>query len=592
MKMKQEQRQYAYTIYFFLFVACLLVFLNIPLVHDAWAGQSYNNYSNFVEFCISRIKGYFTLNGRIMAQIMVGFFERNKLFLNIANSFVMVCMVFALLRIVNRQFNIIWILLCFFLLINVSTSIRTEVYFYANLIYTFPVLFFFFFIYFFENYMKDRNISGNRKRLLYILAILNAGWIEHSALGFVGILMVLFLTDYICNKKVDKNILYMVIICSAVFIVMMLSPGLRIQRTILVESQSIFKLIIKNMMCVIQNVMYSNLSLMFMLSLASLNIIIKNIKRSKFLIFAVAVEVVYFIIISYNIVVELMGINGVEFLIMRTVSGYAIWWDDTNYSILWLIMGVGYILLLLVPIWLSAKRQILLFCYGVGIFSVAPVVITPNFGARICYFSFMICILIAMILLSDSELLDNLNIKHAANIIIVIICLLEIDAYTIKVSNIVNVEKKRCEIIENVKCLQRNKEWDYNKTVILPLYSVEQLYLGASPSPIDDAIHNNAFLDYYGLDKNTLVIFSDSEDSLNVNVLNDKVSLSIDTDVKGSYIFYLMKDGQIIWNSEAVEEQNVFIDAPMENGCYSFKCGILDADGGYKEVVSARTIEI
>ena len=574
-------------IYLLFFTLVFCAFYNIPLVHDSWAGQVYNQSNNFVTWIFSRIAGYFSLNGRIIAQIFVGFFERNKLMLNVANAFFMTCLVYFIQKVINKKDNLFITLLIMLSLLLVSTNLRVEVYFYATMIYVIPVLLFFVFLWYTQIYQeKTWGTDKIRFWILCVLGILNSGWIEHSGFAFVFIIGVCWLKNVLETKKINFRYTVFEVINGVTFLTMILSPGLKRQRQFSVEVENTWRLFASNIAKIVQAVVFDHLFLMLMIIFTCYFVVRQRAKKSLLKNIYQWTMIVYSILFFINWLGSNIGIELPLYLKLNCLQ-------ENIWGAISCCFGFGLIVLLFIALMCSKDRSKLCFVYWVGAFSLLPIIITPNFGYRICFFS-VILIMYLFIDLFCSIDIDKRIIQIIIKSIVIFALLVQVDMYAILISNISSIQTERENRIELVKNMQRLGTWNYDHTLILPTFSFTQLYMGASPEPYYDYIHYKAFLDYYELDEKTLVEFSDLSDELRVKVKDDNVCFEIllnnVSNETNSYIYYIMKDGQIMWSSGQIQDACIVAKCPNDEGNYYFKCDVIDEHGGLREVYSARTI--
>lgn len=570
-------------LYILVFIFFFCVFWKIPLVHDSWAGQVYNKSNNFMDWVISRVYGYYTLNGRIIAQIVVGFFERNKLLLDLANALLMVCLIALMNKSIKMQKKAGSIIFLWTLLLLVSTSIRVEVYFYATMIYLVPLVLFFFFLWYVQVYQEKKwNTNIGKFIFLCILGILNSCWIEHTGFSFVFVLGIYWIIDIIKNRKINMHFTVFQMLNVVSFFFMICSPGLKTQRQF--ESQDgRMTLIMTNVAKTIQAVVYEHKMLMLILILSCMLFMMN--KRKRTVIF-IAYEIsmgFYLILFSINLLFEkLPDCRLPEFIILNALQ-------NSIYGKIWTLCGGILVVFIFLTILFHTQRIKLEFVLLTGLFSLLPTIVTPNFGYRVCFFSIVLFMYIIVSMYYEIQWNTSWG-KTITQLGILFALFVQVDMYSILVSNISDIQKERENRIELVKNEQRLGEWDYERTLTLPLFSNQQLYLGASPEPYYDNIHYNAFLDFYKLNPKTLVVFNDNNDELRVNV-NSNIKFEVfpeEIDKDYMFQFYILNNGQIVWTSDQTNKKVMVAKLPLEKGIYYFKCEIKDELGNIKEVYSAK----
>lgn len=582
---RKTYNSYGVIIAMFLFWG--VVFWQIPLIHDAWAGQIYNNQGDFLQWIVNASRLYFSVNGRIISFIVVGFFERNEMMLDIANTIFMVLLIWGISKVVNvkkRTSNII-MLLTWALMLLASIDIRSEIYFYATMIYLIPCVLLIAFMWYVKNYDNISKLSNNEKYIvLCLLGVLNAGWIEHSGFAFVFILGVYWLVDLTKNRKINIKFTIFEFINGITFCVMMFSPGLRLNRDI--SSQiSLVDTIVTNMGKSIESIIYDHKMIFLILSIVALIVVSQKTKIKKISYFSYQIFMIAFIIILLlNMIFEFWGINIPDILLMNADV-------ETGYGWLWGIVGIVYIILLLRPILQCSNKDILLFSYLVGMFSLVPIIVTPNFGYRICFFAFVCIILIVTGLAADIEIKSEWLFWCLIGAVLFV----QVDRYAIILANINDIQNEREELIESARMKQLNREWEFESTLILPKFSHDQLFMGASPQKFYDPIHHSVFLSFYKLDPNTLLVFSEDNNELRVSIENNNVNFTLipENGSEGKqYIYYIVSGGQFIWGSEATSSTSMETELPNISGAYYFRCDILDENGNCVPVYAANLHEV
>lgn len=578
-------------IYFMIFSFFFAVFWQVPLIQDEWAGQVYNSSYDFVQWILKNFTLYFTLNGRVIAQIVVGFFERNELMLDLGNAILMTLLVYSIVKLFEREKQIFFTITIWGLLLMVSTNMRLEVYFYATMIYLVPVVLLVAFVLTYHSFIKhNKEISRKQFGILCLLGVLNSGWIEHSGFAFVFSLGIYWIFRVIKDKKINLRFTIFEFLNGITFLIMILSPGLRLQRTIK-PSGSLLALVNNNLSLTVQGVIYEN-KLIFCILVCACIIFInqhKNKKNKKVLCIYQAVMILYAGVFVLNILHEAIGIKIPIFLIQQATT----WW---KYGKIWCVCGIVLILLVLIPILFNSKKNEMVFAYFVGMFSLAPTIVTPNFGYRICFFALMLIIFLTAGIIADIKYKDN--ILFSMRILVSVVLVFFIDFYSILIANINEIQNKREQIIELVQNEQIMGTWDFRKTLILPVFPENLLFASASPHAYYDPEHHWFFKNFYKLSTNTLISFSNYNNELQVSLMDDGMinfkMIPENTDIPYEYEYYILQDRQIVWDSGRMASNELQIPLPLlfTKGSYAFMCHMIDAQGNAIEVFSAKVIDI
>ena len=129
----------------------------------------------------------------------------------------------------------------------------------------------------------------------------------------------------------------------------------------------------------------------------------------------------------------------------------------------------------------------------------------------------------------------------------------------------------------------------------MPRFSSNLLYADASPDIYYDPVHYKVFLQFYGLDPDTLVVFSNELDELRIETNTDEIKMEIlqKGEMKQgeyTYVFYIMQGGQSIWSSGQIQSRIITTNMPKVDGQCYFKCDIVDKSGDIQEVYSAKLL--
>lgn len=216
-------RKYMWMIrYGLIFVFAVYMFSSLPLIQDAWVGaEYYSSQENVVTAVRDAIISYNSDNGRVLAKIIVGFFERNKALLDLANSILFTVIVYWSTKIIfgDRRLSkdCIGELVSFLVMIAIPVAVRREVYFYASMIYVFPILTFVLFLEYIQKIERNEQVSTVK---LVVLCVLNAGWIEHVGLAFLSVLLVLFIWAFFKKKDYISVLTKGVVVSVLTFLIM------------------------------------------------------------------------------------------------------------------------------------------------------------------------------------------------------------------------------------------------------------------------------------------------------------------------------------------------------------------------------------
>lgn len=494
-----KNRKYFYICLYAFFI---YIYYRIPLIQDAWVGgRFYSAQENFFGAIKCALPLYNTLNGRLFAEVIVAFFERNECVLDVTNSIIFTLIIFFLEKIHKKNY-LFGGIVSTILILSVGKGIRTEVYFYATMIYLVPFLLLVLFLILLD---MGPQYDNREKAIFLALGMLNSGWLENTGFGF----LIAYYMWGVINRKNNKLIYYIgAIINSITFFIMMKSPGLSANRTIYNPEISLYELIQSNLALVIKTLLVDQWIITVFVLVMFIFILSKN--KNKFAKGLIIFNMMLMLILVLNIVACWIGFN-----IPNCIS--------LSNRIVTIPFGICFLIILFGEIIFAGQTKII-FPFIAGVASLAPCIITPNFGYRICHFASMMIIVIALYGLSCLEFeYSEKSYKYVITLLAILLIIM-IDTYSLVVERINVIQKKRESIIDEVVIRQRMGEWDYDKTVVLPLFS-DDLYVQASPNKNIDPVHYDCFLSFYDLNKDTLILFSDSPDVLDVKINENKVHM-------------------------------------------------------------------
>lgn len=544
-------------IYIFIGIFFIYIFKRIPLIQDAWVGGDfYSGQVNIFTAILATIKLYFTLNGRLIAGIVVAFFERNETVLDITNTVILMSIVFYITRIIwGRKNKNIGILVSFVMLLLVANTIRTEVYFYATMIYIVPVLALLVFL---DELYNLEIVTAKKRVLLISLAIINTGWIEHTGFGFLVALVFLVIIAYYRKNSNSRVLVESCIAGICTFLIMIKSPGLSANRQFKTQGELV-QMVISNIVYTIDTMITQQILMILLIVITSALIFFK--KRD---FWGLVFNTIIAIILIINNVSFYLGVELPNFLILKNIG------DNRNIFIGW---GIIIFFIICIDV-LKNNTNKVRFSFMAGIASLIPIIITPNFGYRICFFA---AICLGFIIVENLKILLIEYDKIDKYIYIIILCLLiiRVDEYSLAVEKIHKIQKEREIILNEVYVEQKLGKWDYNETVIIPIFPPGLLYADASPQKYIDPIHYACFLNFYGLSEKTLVLFSNNQDVLNVRVSENKVYMcaSLDNEQNSSIEYCVENNGEIIDAVSGNYNEEVCIDIPDTlSGITRFYC--------------------
>lgn len=574
----QKEKRKGLIAYICITVFLGLIYFRLPLIQDAWAsnGDYYKagGFDGWLRTCFAL---YHSLNGRTLATILIGFFERNEFILDIACILSLLTTVFLYQRCLQYQkpSGIFYILFAIF---AVPVGIRTEVYFYATLIYTLPVLFIGLFIICLNKYIALNKFESTSQYILFlVVGYLNAAWIEHTSCAFVVFFAIFIIYDAIRTKHFNVKLCIAEVIFCVAFFVMMLSPGLKLHRDFAVEHQSIFATIGTNLNTLSRFIFTEHSNMLVLAIIACLLFTFLNKERFRVSSF------------------KKIYIGTMMFWLVFVINGFGLQscpWITPEITTLLQILLLGEFL---IPIIKSKNKTTLLIFYFTGLMSLAPVIITPNLSYRVCHYFFVMFNFITVAFWIEN-LAKLQRLKNVLAFFLLAQALMVMDVYCAATYNICKTQNNRETLINEVVNLQCRGKWDYDDVLVLPRFSPGLLYADASPENYYDRIHYQSFLNYYHLNPATLVYFGDSYDKLRaIRHTNRSVALYAEpmlNNISYTYQFQMMRNNIVVAESSAICKSNYNFTIPNIAGSYYFRCILTDSSENEIIVYSPIVIDI
>lgn len=578
----------------FMFLLFSFINLSIPIINDGWGNHSvYDQLGGFLPLLRYMSSWYQWMNGRIVATVLCGFLERNKVLLDLVNAATMAGISFCVCRLFDctRQ-KIFVVLLSVTTFLLVPDSVRVEVYFYATTIYVFPILLILLFGLSLKKYLSSPSEFQRRDFIVMCVeAFACAAWIENISFGFTAAVWLIVLYRCLKNKKADASLLWVAVLSTVALLTLVLSPGIRLHRQVTSQNTSFFTTLFNNLADMIQVIILSNLPLMILFIAALLFYISfnKKIFGSKMARTIYTFYLVFLLLLlAYQYLTPKYGFPPV-FAFLFPVSG-----RDVFGIVVWILI----ILSFYIPLFLSEDRVLFSLLYFIALFSLLPmcVVDSTNQGARIDSISiFMVCCLIVG-LFARTEISRN-EIKKALVVACSCLLFLSADKYVLLCNQISDIQTERETLIGDAVLLQREGKWDFNRVLTLPRFSRQELPYGASPDEgTDEAIfHFPLLLSYYHLDSETKVAFNDIPNVLRVESRAGEITMTnepVHPEDIVSYHYLVAEGGQAVVSTQSNSPSFKFKDTLGARACYyTFQCILTDRAGNTTTVNSYKTVE-
>lgn len=519
----------------FLFFTFFLLFRIVPMMYDGWASKfAYASSDGFINYITIGLKNlYLTCNGRVISNLVCGILESftSEIPLDIFNALLLVAIYYFLFFIFKNKIQqnsfLMGSFLFLALILFISPNMRMDVLFYANTAYMAPIPLLFLYYILFKKYL---DLKKNKYLIFMSLIGFTIGmWMEHIAFGFCTTISLMAFIFFI-NKNENRWKLILPVIASIIgFLIMMLAPGLRVNREV-VSTAPIFEIIFTNLKGLYVDIICNNL-LLFIVMFIFLGLITLAKTNKKFY------DYIYSISLFLMSFVMLLAIlyNTYEFSIFSFISIIFPYVALDANNIVCICMTFFYLLLINLGIFNFLKgrekeaKDIYIFIMITCLACLLPILITPNTGARISAVGFFLFVCLTICFYFE---LTNLNLKmnKFVNFGIVIILLLALDKTILLERRIYNVNQKRNQVIDLISNKQKLNEWDYSKYAFLPIYQENDIRMKGAIA--QSTIHYSAFLQAYDLDQRTNIIFSNH----NISAVNEisirNGELWIKTDLK------------------------------------------------------------
>lgn len=472
--MKENRKELI--LYFIFFLAIL--FLS-PISGDDWGNYLIGKHGLIYDFR-SAFSLYFSWEGRLISRILINLLTYNKIIWNIANSFLIVSIIYLTNKICNFKNKKIKYLLLFsvFLFMNIYTFSQVVTWIAGNITYLFVIPLIFLYIFLIR---KNDKYSKAKIILLIILNIIIPMFIENMSLVFIFINLIFLIEYYIKNKKINKNLLLFLIISIASFLIMFMSPGNRIRSSV-------------------ENIEFNKLSLFGKIGFNSYNFVFYTYIINYFLIILMIISM--FILIRKNIKNKLLKV--ILYLYESISLIFTFTYLLSSFKIV--VFNIPNIYAILYFIFLTIINFILIikddsikslesFFYMIGIISNLVMLLSPTWGYRTSFGAYLF-MSISFIIIIDKYIKENNHIKN----FLIILNVLGAIFYLVFYINIFRCYNNNLKEIK--KKVKENKE-----EIIIDSYP------SFAPCNINptNKYHIDKFKKYYGIKKNVNISLNDGK---------------------------------------------------------------------------------
>lgn len=597
-----------------IFVIFIILYRIVPMTFDGWLSKTVtpdnesfinkfvpsvktlyftvNGIGGFLNYIFIALKElYLTNNGRMMSIIVSAILESfpTEIPLDIFNALLIVATYYGLVLIcedkIKSKKNFFYGSILFIsLILFISEEMRHEILFYANTTYIAPIPLILFYFYFFKCYLKKEE----KKNLVYmsLIGLAIGMWIEHIAAGFLATISIMLLFLFFKKHKSKWKLSLPVLITGLSFLIMMCSPGLRINRNLTATEVSFFTTVFTNFYTLYIDIISNNIFLFLVLYIIILLVFLvkktKNIKDYFYIGFLIFFIEIFVLTLCYrNFSITYLSFLNFFFPTEFTASNFVIG----------LIMSVIILSLIIYGIFNIIKaehKQIYIYLILINFMSLIPILLTPNTGARISSIGFMIFVCITILLLFKLFSL-NRKLNKYINLSLLFILFLALDKTILMERRIFDVNQKRESILNSVVKKQELNEWDYSKYVFVPLYKIDDM--PQQGAPIQSSLHYILFLQSYGLDQRTNIIFSNHNVSAIQEITIKDYILSIKTNLNNKELIkYKISYGTAYMQKELIYTVENETDWTQDDFEIKVISGFYKIDVAYKR--SASSLEI
>ena len=456
--------------FLFIFVFFLIIFFLSPICGDDW-GNYLEGIRGIRHSFGNAVGMYFDWEGRFVSRVLINILTSNKILWNILNSFIIVSIIYLIIKIINPKNKKIIYLLSFLtiLLMNIYTFSQVIVWLAGNITYLFviPLLLF----YFYYTY----NDLDNKKYKVVIFSFLNfimTMFVEHMALVLITSNIIFIIYKYIKDKKIYiKNIIYL--ISSIIgFSLMFLSPG-NMKRSSM------------------ENIEFSSLSLIGKLNYNLPNFIYYTFIVNYYMLITLIISNIYLVknniknkyIRNTLIIILLLPILTIisYFLNEGKIINYNYFSNHNN--ILIIIYYLMYSIITFILLLKEGKKEAIFF-FVIGILSNVVMIMSPTWGYRTSFGTYLF-ITISNLIIIDKYIKNNKLITYILELIVILLSI----TYLLLYISIHKQYKENYEIIKNgIK----------NKSKLIEIYKYPY-FINCNINP-ENEFHIARFKEYYGID--------------------------------------------------------------------------------------------
>ncbi len=483
-----------------MFVATLFFTISkwTPLAGDDWGyalnGINGNPWTMAMSF-------YQTWSGRFFSELWGFIVAPNKALWNVLNPLLFISIfVFSMLLVASKKNCIVSGLLIIMLMLRVSGDLRMETYTWImGSTYVVPLMLMLIYLYIVERKVIHNKTIKAKWSLVFtsVICFYIGLTMENVAIIMLLAQILMLIYYFYYQHRINLFLAINMLISTISFLLMRLSPGstFRLIRDHAVwNEQSIIDKIGNNIPNFIKYTFVDNRYLIFALSSILIILLLKNIiKKQKFKKHYLSIAFILYLVSSLIIIGANKLVNDLNISIMKPFLEI----DNIIVWVYWLV----YIIIVLAIVYLfiehtKIKHKIIFFIMLGGSANLV-MLMSPIFGARSSLY-FVYFIIIVIVLLFNELKLDGV-ITTFVSITLLFLIYLSTKDYVLKYSQVNLVHQERLSIIAYYLDNPEIKEIHIPR---MPPYSIH-----GADIELGDDYHFETFKEYYGLGKDTNIVF-------------------------------------------------------------------------------------
>ena len=473
--MKRKKELLFYSLIFLFFV---ILFFYSPISGDDWGNYLVGKTGIYHSFG-NALGMYFSWEGRIVSRILINILTYHKILWNFTNSFIMISIIFLIVKLIKPKNKLLIMLLSLFLLLgmNLYTFSQVVVWLAGNITYLFviPILLF----YFYEMF----NNKKKSKYMIIILSVINiisTMFIEHMAIILIFSNIFFLIYYYIKNKAIDKTIILYLILSIISTLFMFLSPGTRLRsgmENIEFNKLSLFGKVLYNIPNFIYYTFISNYTLMPILIISSIYLI-KNVINNNI------IRYIHYVLLIFPLFTMISSI--LSFLSISSIFSNQ---NSLINIIYYIILSID--LFILYILYTKKYNSIKpLFFFSIGLLSTGIMMLSPTWGYRVSIASFI------FISISSFMIIDKfIKYRSIYNYLIGFINLCFIIFFSILYYSV------HLQYMDNYKTIQEGIKSN-SKVITIKEYPS---FVNCNINPTNE-YHLTKFKEYYGISKDTRIV--------------------------------------------------------------------------------------